>query len=911
MQLFPYFIIRLAGGNMEDLHELEVTKSIEQVRKVTKATTEINRLKEVINDILFETISQQNDKNIQNQLLQLKRDVHNLRAVNEDVFELPILKTCTELNDGIKAYIQVERMLENLREESEDLYNSELTQTFRQLNKLSQDPNLRKGMILSNQSLIDNMDKYIPRVLLSRPKKKEWQTILGMMKYLTRMTTKTSPFSTFNSIGLGKIEDFLPKDWDYQGDWGVKSVVRLNNYLFAYLKEALLNIEEIRKQCFIQLNPSVAVKAEQIHFLANSNNIESFQQIPVTGVNTLIIEEMSSDKIQYQRLMEALEQQVEAPYQSLKEYLDNLIAIGFVEFSFSTSGVDPDWDIHFSAELNKIKDKPPLLTELINGLQKLRALTSSIEGSCEKERKILLNNIHGLFTHIYSDLLKASSFPAKAAPIAEKQMEDQAFKQIHFEGFNLKPHQMVFEDSSQTSNFFVSRAVVYPLIEKINKLCTVMARLEVQLDRKDKLKHYFSLRYPDQQVVDVLDFYENYYKEVELPEIEEGINMPGSKNSVHKILEVPGIKRRQEKNNKWERELEEALKPLLEKNPNHLDLRAELLEGLSGNEDKEKPPLKAIQSMAAFAQLYKSEGKEWKAVLNLTYAGYGRMYSRFLHILDPSVTDLLRKKNQELGQNADGLMVENTDASYFNANLRPPLMPYELEVPNGHRNLPPGNQIPVTEVGITHCMKTDQLQLIHKPSGKRLYLFDLGFQSLRGRSQLYQLLERFTPATYVYPKLLTETINSVLYLKKLKKGAEMVVFPRITFEGDIIVQRKSWFFAKKSIPVRHTNESDAKYFLRLNQWRIKHEVPQEVFIYVTTPQEMATLSKYEQRKIGKDNQKPQYISFNNPLLIRLLEKMVLKVPKVLKVEEMLPQPSQLEPMNESQIVNECVFQWYN
>lgn len=908
MQLFPYFIIRLASGNMKNLHRLEVPKSVDQVQKIMEATAEIDLLKNKINQNLFETISQQEDTNLQNKLLQLKRDIHNQRPINENILDLPLFKTSSELKDDINVYMQLERALESLKAECEDIYNSELKQTYKHLYTLSLEENLRKGMVLSNQSLIDNMDKYIPRVLNNSPRKKEWQTILGMMKYLTRMTTKTSPFSVFNNIGLGTIENSLPKQWDFDGEWGAKSVVRLNNYLFAYLKEAILNVESIRKQCFIQLNPSVSIKGEHLYFLTNSNNIESFQQIPISPVNTMIKEEISAKKIEYQGLLDILGQQVDAPYQSLKEYLDSLIDIGFVEFKFSTSGVDPDWDIHFSAELQHLKDKNPLITDLIDALQKLKQLTSSIENACEKKRKTLLNDIHGLFSQVYTKLLNASSISSDAVLQEDKQLEEQAFKQIHFEDFKLKPHQIVFEDSKHTANFRVSKAMVTPLVEKINQLCRLMSRFEVQLDRKDKLKHYYTLHYSDQKVVDVLDFYENYYRDVELPEITHGINMPGSKVSIHKILEVPDIKTRQERNKKWEKELAEALKPLLLDDANHLNLTTELLEGLNSNE-KEVKSSKTVQSLSAFTQLFKTEGEEWKAVLNLTYAGYGRMYSRFLHIVDPEVSEQLRKKNQDMGQ--EGLMVENTDASYFNANLRPPLMPYELEVPNGHRNLPEGNQIPVTEVGITYCQKTDQLQLLHKPTAKPLYLFDLGFQSLRGRSQLYQLLERFTPATYVYPTLLSETINSALYLNKVEKGAVTVQFPRITFEEDIIIQRKTWFFAKKGIPVRHPNESDAMFFLRLNQWRMKNEIPSEVFIYVTTPQEMAALPLKEQQKVGLDNQKPQYISFYNPILIRLFEKMSQKVPKVLKIEEMLPQPSQLARMNDNQIVNECVFQWYN
>ncbi|GGF44458.1 lantibiotic dehydratase [Echinicola rosea] len=910
MELFPYFIIRMASGKMKDLHGMEVPYSIGQANKVMEANAEIHQLKETITQLLFETIAKQGDTGLQNKLLQLKRDVHNQRPISKSMLGLFAIRTSPSLLELLHGYMRLENNLRVLKEDFERTYDQEIQQTYRQLHLLSKDVNLRKGIMLSNQTLVDNMDKYIPRLQATPPRKKEWQTILGMMKYMTRMTTKTSPFSTFNHIGLGKITKAKTGDWGHRGEWGAKSVIRLNNYLFAYLKEALLKIESFRKQRNVRLNPSATLKNGHFQFLANSNNIESFQQIPPSPINALIKEELTGKMVRYQCLLESLCQQVDAPHESLRDYLDRLIDVGFLEFNFSTSGMDPDWDIHFGKELAEMQGKTPLTVKLTAVLQELRALTTSLEESNERERNVILDIVHSRFISIYEELNEASSpHYSQRSRINEKKSGDGTFGQIHFEAFRLKPHQMVFEDSRHTAAFEVSGKVVVPLIDKLNTLCRLMGRFEVQLDRKDKLKHYFLLRYGGDQMVDVLDFYENYYRDVELPETDQGINMPGSPTDVHTVLEVPDIKARRERDDRWKRELAKALEPLLLQNPHHLDLSEELLEGINGSEKTEIPPSKSTQSLSAFMQLYKTEADGWKAAVNLTYAGYGRMYSRFLHAFSPDVSNLLRKKNEALGR--DGLMTESTDASYFNANLRPPLMPFELEVPNGHRNLPEGRQIPITEVGITYRQQTDQLHLVHKPTGKPLYLFDLGFQSLRGRSQLYQLLERFTPATYIYPSLITETINASLYLNKLKKGAALVQFPRISFEHDIILQRRSWFFAKKSIPMRHPTESDAMFFLRLNQWRIKHDLPAEVFIFVTTPQEMATLTEKEKRRVGTDNQKPQYISFSNPILIRLFEKMAQKVPKVLKVEEMLPIASQLAEMNGNQIVNECIFQWNN
>jgi hypothetical protein len=64
------------------------------------------------------------------------------------------------------------------------------------------------------------------------------------------------------------------------------------------------------------------------------------------------------------------------------------------------------------------------------------------------------------------------------------------------------------------------------------------------------------------------------------------------------------------------------------------------------------------------------------------------------------------------------------------------------------------------------------------------------------------------------------------------------------------------------------------------------------------------------RKTGRDDYKPQYIHFNNPLLVHLFERLTGKVPQVLKIEEMLPHAGHLATINGEKFVTEYVVQWY-
>jgi hypothetical protein len=142
--------------------------------------------------------------------------------------------------------------------------------------------------------------------------------------------------------------------------------------------------------------------------------------------------------------------------------------------------------------------------------------------------------------------------------------------------------------------------------------------------------------------------------------------------------------------------------------------------------------------------------------------------------------------------------------------------------------------------------------------------------------------------------------------------------PRIVYEDRLVLRRKTWFVPKTLLPLRQPEESEWDYFARLNRWRLAQEIPDEVFIYLFDRGQIEGLDAEARAKIGRDDYKPQYISFRNPFLVTLFEKLLPKVPQMLKIEEMLPSSEQLltiapdKPMakSASRFVTEFVIQWY-
>jgi len=316
-------------------------------------------------------------------------------------------------------------------------------------------------------------------------------------------------------------------------------------------------------------------------------------------------------------------------------------------------------------------------------------------------------------------------------------------------------------------------------------------------------------------------------------------------------------------------------------------------------------------SLGAFIQFYieKQENGEQKlmGVVNSTFPGYGKMFSRFLHLFDESITTDLRCWNQRFSNGH--LYAEIQDASCFNANLHPPLMPLEIWIPGSHNNLPPDRQLPITELIVKLDEDGRQLQLIHQPTQKRVFTFDMGFQGRLGRSELFNLLAQFTGSEYLFLYPILKAINNSTLAQNKDNDQPIKIRPRIVYDDCIILQRQCWCISRTSLPFRNTQESDQSYFLRVNEWRIAQKIPDEAFIFLIDKFGQMDIDGEREQHWGRNDHKPQYICFKNPLCIFLFEKLLHKVSETLYIEEMLPKPEQLLRIDDNKHVTEFVIQW--
>jgi hypothetical protein len=938
MNLFPYILIRVSGGSFERMQALEFNETVRTAEKIYHLEEKLADIKQTISRGFYQLIPRIEDREIQNLLLNCRRDIFNEREIPLTAREAFNSHLPGELKKAVRDYLETRESIRELKIQVEAVYLREAAETRKNFRTLAADPVLQKGLLLSSQSLLKRIPGYLGKE--SPTNKKDFQTQRGLMKYISRMYCKTSPFSTFTNLALGKPEPAAGPGTPFLQtpggeNTGIVHHIRLNNFLYEHLQTLLCKNPLINRHFLVRPNPTLEKGADDYLYLTNSRNIEAFQRISINPVLEVFLDLTAGKRegIKIKDLIAAIVrgEYIEAAPEEIDAYILQLLEYGFFEYNIGVSGIDPDWDIKLREVLDAMEtpgSPVPFTRELSDTLGKIRTLARGYgQAPCRQREKILEDSFQQ-----YKDICMKLHEAAGLSREREKQEEetvidDETFKHTANTGFHFTPEQMFYEDTTVNITPGLDEKRLTEFIYSLHGMLRQIRPFRWHRPERAQMNHFFLEKYGKNTPVDLMTFYEDYYREIKKPEA-EWLKNKENKNGKNKypeqenpFLKIPEVIKIEQEKKAWLDCFTAGLKKRLIPG----DDEVSICPGDLRRPNREYPGEKTGKtrgtgcSYGAFIQFYIEKqpggGEKLKGVINSLFPGYGKLFSRFLHIFDQTVTRDIRQWNETAA--GDELLAEDCDASYFNANIHPPLLPYEIRIPGGHNSLPPKNQLPITQLQVRWNEKENALQLIDRHTQKQVYVFDLGFQGHSGRSRLFQLLEKFTLAEYPFILPLIRSTNEIAgkssEKEKKKNSAGIIhVNPRIVYDHSIVLQRKTWYIPRERLPGKEPGETQWAYFLRIDKWRRHLQIPEEVYVYVTDRTHIKAPGPGKSGQgPGRDDYKPQYISFANPYLIDLLEKMIKRVPRGLKVVEMLPNSRQLLQFRGKRHVTEFTVQWYD
>ncbi len=940
MDLFPYTLARIGGDTFDRWQQIQFPKTNKALNELIELKREVKRRKESLCKELLQHIRSLQDNSVQNNIQNVRRNVFNDRRVKDKELNKIRAHLPIDLLNELTEYLKKAQEISSKNSSYEDIFDKELSSKREELKEIIQSEVLQKGLLLSSKSLLSQSENYISKPV-GAFRKKEFQTERSLLQYLSRIYTKTSPFSTFTNLAIVNFNGIEGQHGQHiNKSKRVETHIRLNNLLLKYLLDLFKNYRDLYIHLPLRINPTITLENESFVYLTNNNNVESFQRIPQNPVIDFMLEEISNYKegMIFGELRNKMAEAVDASQEEIENYIKQLLDVGFLEYNFRVSGIDPDWDKKLITVLQfELGSKVPILTELIEELKKIRHLGNDYAIAKLDDRKRILNEAFDSFSGICMKIHKKAGLPEVERESEKERLEkwkankkkatgnqeetdaskasdkQEVFIHKSYTSFHFKPEQIFYEDTTRNSSISINQSSCEEIIAKLSELLNHLRLFQGHVREKEKMKEYF-LQKINSSKSDILHFYEAYYRDIKKPEKEA--EEKESNESVNGLPENPGNKKYQNTSNSSQRDLiqkwQSEIKKVIDLSGDSIDIDVNHLQKLNSKIDFKNTDV-TKNSYGSFLQFFEEDG-QMKAVVNSTFSGYGKMISRFLHIFDEEVTRTVRRWNMDLSENT--IFAEDCDSSYFNANLHPPLMPYEVRIPGGHNSLESENQIPITDLEIKYDKKEDRLKLVSKTKEKEVNVFDLGFQGHLGRSQLFLLLEKFTYAEHLSPSGLTHAINSEIALKHKEgtnKHDKVLVFPRIVFDKKLILQRKTWTVKKEALPFKENNESEWEGYRKVNEWRLKLDLPAEVFVFINPAKWGRPTAKEKEamKRLTKDDYKPQYINFNSPFMVCLFLKLIKRVPSSMKITEMLPNSNQLLKIDNERYVSEFMVQWYN
>jgi len=912
VDVFPDVLVRLGGGSFHQFAKLNFHKTMKRLEEIGNIKKRRYEQRNLIQEALYHLIANCSDETQKKKLLNLKRKLKNGNSLVIHDYRSFVSNA---IFDQLCIYGQLDETLQIQRELGAQSYQEEIDALRSHLSILVGQENLQSGLLLSSQVLLKQIEKY-QTACPNKIKKKELKTELSLIKYLGRIYTKTSPFSTFTRLDYAELSPSIKEcsqkifKKNSNSSLQTRSHVRINIFLFKYITGLLIQNKSINRHLIIRKNPTLKRKGTDLVFLTNVNNTESFQTLEQSPLIDFILTFLSSSK-HFSRtfldLQKTLRNAVEASEFQIANYIKELIAIGLLEYSFETSGTDPDWDLSLSNELRPLEKHAAEISVLINQLTALRLLSRQYENATIVQKSIILEQACDLVNKIGQDMLGPQTIIDHEgySNAEDESSSEEKFIRNDQRSLTFEKEQILFEDTTTQANIRLDNNQIHQFCDKLQELSDIFYRLDFRQYEQRKMKLFFDQRYPETQQVDLLTFYEDYYRDYKKAEIashEKFHDASGKTKDAHSDPK-PGFKPNplldpiRLKNDAWLTKLVARLKEKIDTSPDDIHLSKADFGPIHG------PICPPNLSQAIFTQFVHSTSKSdpLKGVINMVTPGHGKFFSRFLHLFDGEITERVSELNHPKDEHL--LFIENCDASVFNANLHPPLMKNQIWMPGSQNSVSRENLIPVTQIFV--MKKEHSLALIHKPTGKEVHVFDLGFQGQKGRSQLFQLLLSFNAYS--------STLNLKPLVSKINGRSQRVLplefgqfMPRITYEDQVVIQRKTWQIQTDYLPQKGAKETEWDYFERVHSWRMELNLPLEVFVSLDPYRKLA---KDPKNRIGWDDYKPQYLHFGNPFLIRLFGKLVNKAHKFLHVEEMLPNSADLLDLNDKPYVSEYIVQW--
>ncbi|ARZ71465.1 lantibiotic dehydratase [Streptomyces albireticuli] len=895
--LGPRFMLRVAGLPLESVHALRCPDTGDWADRVLRAEARLRARGAGLSDRLHPLVKAAGDERARRLLLRLRREVFNGKppAAPEEAVAL-VAAADPATAAAVGDWVRDRRALEALLAEGAPLLAAETARSRAALRRLLGEERLRLGLLLASPTLEGRLDAYVRTDPARRPDKRLRKVERSALAYLYRTARKTSPFSTFTAVALGRFAEAGPEEpgRPENGEETIRlpevwsSHPRLNVVVLARLTELILadpvrraglpvvlasgwehdddRIRYVRRSLTAGDDGAAVtfdVAGDRLFFLRRSGTLERLLTLFTRRPDP-----------RYGELARWLGEEHDADPEECERYLTALLELGMVQIPCLRT------DVHAADPLRAFRDSleavgRPWAHELAEALEWPIACVDRYPAAGTGLRRELLAELRRSLADIQRHL--GAREPAL-------------------------PQTLLYEDVRAGADPAAGTAVVCdprswagddggPLAS-LRSLERVLPAFDLTLPQRITFKGFFRARYGrggrcEDLLKLVHDFHEDFYDQYltfaarRQPFGEDGAYVPEPN-----WLGLPQITAVDAAREEWTarmRRLWDTARGAeeLRVHPGTVDAVAGELAGAA--------PDFAPQSH--FLQLVRRDGDPL-AVLNQSYGGLAFPFSRFTHCYDDAEGDggtlSDRVRHAAAAAQPEGAVFAEITGGFVtsNLNLHGRLTDYEIVCPGETSSVPEEHRIHLDDLYVEDDTAADRLVLRSRRLGREVVPVYLGY--------LVPLALPEIPRTLL---LLSPTSMAPLDVwGGVPEGTPengVTSRPRVRY-GGLVLSRRSWTAPASALPARTASgpEADAAWFLAWRRWRAEHRLPLRVFATVTPAGTAGGTGA------GAARAKPQYVDFDSPLSLTALDGLLKDPGDRVVLREALPDEDGLRAVSD-------------
>ncbi|PPK63726.1 lantibiotic biosynthesis dehydratase-like protein [Actinokineospora auranticolor] len=853
-RLGEHFVVRVAGLPLAALRDLRCPTSRRWVDAVLRAeedlTAEGRELSDAVHDVVHAA-----DDGTRRALLRLRRDLFNNRVPVGDPGAV-VGSLDPALGDRVAHWTRRRRALVDLLAAGTRPVAADLARSRTALRALATEPRLRAGMLLASPTLDGQLDGY----LADRPGKPDKRTRRierSLLSYLYRSAAKTSPFSTFTGVALGRFDTgprtgrSLPAGEDWVGH------VRLNVVVLARLTDLLLADPDRRGDLPVAPTPDFARDPDRVRYVR--------RWVTTGDADAAVTFDAVSDKLFYLRRSGALDrllgvfaqatgphryrdlvawlaEDLGVPADECDRYLDALVRLGLLRVPVL------DTDAHTADPLARFRDALVAVDR-----PWARELADALGGPAEHLRRF-----PGAGVELRRELLAALRRDLRAV------LDGLGGERVGL------PRTVVYEDVRAGAPA-TARADWAELVEEpLRQLRRLLPAFDLVVAQRLTLLGYFVARHGrGGRCADVLglvhEFHEDFYNQyTRFAAARQAFDADGEYVPETNWLGLPALVALDSARRVFTARIR-ALADAAGPGAVEVELDGDLVDAVAAA----LPPTGVdFQPYSHFLQVAE-RGPGTVAVVNQSYGGLFFPFSRFTHCFpDDDLAGTLLRTARRL-QPPGAVFAEVTGGQVTtNLNLHGRLTPYQIVVPGEVSTVDAEHRIPLADLVVAHDAEADRLVLRSNRLGREVIPVYLGYLVPLALPEIARTLLLLSPASLArldpWGGVPATAVDGVARRPRLRLGP-------------LVLARRAWETTAGALPLRAPGAGDPEWLLAWHRWRRAHGVPERVF---------ATVTGASAR--GPVTSKPQYVDFDSQLSLLALEALITDPGDRVVLTEALP-----------------------